>query len=50
MLLVEGNFKVASTIGDRYAIMSNGQIVKKGEMKDLIGHKELIEKYLGTRV
>lgn len=48
ILLVEQNFRVASQLGDQYAIIENGQSVHYGLMKDLTHNEELIQRYLGA--
>lgn len=48
VLLVEQNFRMASTLADRYYIVDDGRTVHNGAMKDLVGNKELIAKYLGA--
>jgi len=48
ILLVEQNFRVASQLGDQYAIIENGQSVHYGLMKDLTDNNELIQRYLGA--
>ena len=50
ILLVEQNFKAATTIGDNYYIMENGRIVHGGKMENLIGNDEIITRYLGVKV
>lgn len=48
VLLVEQNFRVASQLGDYYAIIEDGRSVHHGLMKDLVGNQELIQRYLGA--
>jgi branched-chain amino acid transport system ATP-binding protein len=48
VLLVEQNFRVASQLGDRYAIIEDGRSVHDGSMKTLVNDQELIQRYLGT--
>jgi branched-chain amino acid transport system ATP-binding protein len=48
VLLVEQNFRMASTLADRYYIVDDGRTVHEGAMKDLTGNKELVAKYLGA--
>jgi len=48
VLLVEQNFRMASSIADRYYIVDDGRTVHEGAMKELVGNKELIAKYLGA--
>lgn len=47
VLLVEQNFFMASTIGDRFYIVDEGRIVHHGLMKELKEDKESRQKYLG---
>jgi branched-chain amino acid transport system ATP-binding protein len=47
VLLVEQNFFMASTIGDRFYIVDEGRIVHHGAMKELKEDKESRQKYLG---
>ena len=48
VLLVEQNFRVASQLGDRYAIIENGRSVHHGSMKELVDDQDLIQRYLGA--
>jgi branched-chain amino acid transport system ATP-binding protein len=48
VLLVEQNFRMASSLADRYYIVDDGRTVHEGAMKDLTGNKELVAKYLGA--
>ena len=48
VLLVEQNFRVASQLGDRYAIIEDGRSVHHGLMKNLVNDQELIQRYLGA--
>jgi len=48
VLLVEQNFRMASTLADRYYIVDDGRTVHEGAMKELVGNKELVAKYLGA--
>ena len=50
ILLVEQNFRAATSIGDSYYIMDDGKIAYEGLMDDLIDNKELITKFLGVKV
>ena len=50
VLLVEQNFRAATTVGDNYYIMDDGKIVHGGKMDDLISDDELINRYLGVKV
>ncbi|WEG16285.1 ABC transporter ATP-binding protein [Alkalihalophilus pseudofirmus] len=47
VVLVEQNFMMASTIGDRFYIIDDGLSVHKGEMEELSRDEELKRKYLG---
>ncbi|MGG7621605.1 ABC transporter ATP-binding protein [Bacillus coreaensis] len=47
IVLVEQNFMMASTIGDRFYIIDDGQTVKEGRMEVLKRDEELRRKYLG---
>lgn len=48
VLLVEQNFRVASTLGDFYTIVEDGRSVHSGVMEDLVKDEALIQKYLGA--
>ena len=48
VLLVEQNFRMASSIADRYYIVDDGRTVHEGAMKELAANKELVAKYLGA--
>jgi len=48
VLLVEQNFRVASQLGDHYAIIENGRSVHHGLMKELVDDQDLIQRYLGA--
>lgn len=48
VLLVEQNFRVASQLGDWYAIIENGRSVHHGSMKELVDDQDLIQRYLGA--
>jgi branched-chain amino acid transport system ATP-binding protein len=48
VLLVEQNFLVASQLGTKYVILEEGRSVRSGEMADLVGDKETIQRYLGV--
>jgi len=48
VLLVEQNFRVASQLGDYYAIIEDGRSVHHGLMKDLVSDQTLIQRYLGA--
>jgi branched-chain amino acid transport system ATP-binding protein len=47
VLLVEQNFFMASTIGDRFYIVDEGRIVHHGQMKELKEDHDARKKYLG---
>jgi branched-chain amino acid transport system ATP-binding protein len=47
VLLVEQNFFMAQTIGDRYYMMDEGKIVHHGSMQELRNNGEIRRKYLG---
>jgi len=47
VVLVEQNFYLASQVGADYFILDNGQVVHKGQMKDLVDDQALKKKYLG---
>lgn len=47
IVLVEQNFMMASTIGDRFYIIDDGRTVKSGPMNELREDEELRRKYLG---
>ncbi|UII56925.1 ABC transporter ATP-binding protein [Cytobacillus spongiae] len=47
IVLVEQNFMMASTIGDRFYIIDDGKTATSGEMKQLKEDKEMRRKYLG---
>jgi branched-chain amino acid transport system ATP-binding protein len=47
VLLVEQNFFMASTIGDRFYIVDEGRIVHHGQMKELKEDQGARKKYLG---
>lgn len=47
IVLVEQNFMMASTIGDRYYIIDDGQTVSHGTMQELKVNEEKKRKYLG---
>lgn len=48
ILLVEQNYRMASTVSDSYYIIDKGKIVSKGPMSVLDEDEELKEKYLGV--
>ncbi|THE12621.1 ABC transporter ATP-binding protein [Bacillus timonensis] len=47
IILVEQNFIMASTIGDRFYIIDDGRTVHRGEMKELKENEQLRKQYLG---
>ncbi|OZI12190.1 ABC transporter ATP-binding protein [Bacillaceae bacterium SAS-127] len=47
IVLVEQNFYMASTIGDRFYIVDDGKTVTDGAMKELKEDEQLRRKYLG---
>lgn len=47
IILVEQNFFMASTIGDRFYIVDDGRTVHHGEMKELKENEKLRKQYLG---
>lgn len=47
IVLVEQNFLMASTIGDRFYIIDDGRTVHHGEMKELKENEKLRQQYLG---
>ena len=47
IVLVEQNFMMASTIGDRFYIIDDGRTVNHGTMKQLKEDEEMKRKYLG---
>jgi len=48
VLLVEQNFRMASHLADRYVIIDDGVSVRSGNMADLVGDAETIQRYLGA--
>lgn len=47
IVLVEQNFMMASTIGDRFYIIDDGKTVQSGDMQVLRDNQEMRRKYLG---
>ncbi|WP_077617204.1 ABC transporter ATP-binding protein [Bacillus sinesaloumensis] len=47
IVLVEQNFIMASTIGDRFFIIDDGRMVHRGEMQELKENEQLRKQYLG---
>ncbi|HEY1132567.1 MAG TPA: ABC transporter ATP-binding protein [Roseateles sp.] len=47
VLLVEQNFRVATELGDRVAVMDDGRIVHRGAMRELIEDSGLQQRLLG---
>src|SRR3569832_2387557 len=50
ILLVEQNINFAKRLGDRVAVMDNGQIVHSGSMKELAENEELQHSLLGLAI
>ncbi len=50
ILLVEQNFKAATSIGDNYYIMDDGKIAHSGKVDELVNNDEVITKFLGIKV
>lgn len=48
ILLVEQNFRVASRLGNTYAILENGRTVAAGRMADLLQDAATVQRYLGV--
>lgn len=48
VLLVEQNFRVASRLADRFAIIDDGHSAAQGMMSDLVSNDELVHRYLGV--
>jgi len=48
ILLVEQNFRFASTVADRYYIVENGRVVEEFANKDLDANLEKLHEYLGV--
>jgi branched-chain amino acid transport system ATP-binding protein len=47
VILVEQNFFMASTVGDKFFILDDGIVVHSGVMEELIHDNELKSSYLG---
>jgi len=47
VVLVEQNFYMASSVGDHFYIMDDGQVVHSGIMEELVKDEELQSRYLG---
>ena len=47
VILVEQNFYMASSVGDRFYILDDGRVVHNGSMKELVLDEELKSRYLG---
>jgi branched-chain amino acid transport system ATP-binding protein len=47
VVLVEQNFYMASSVGDRFHILDDGRVVRSGDMSELINDVGLQSKYLG---
>ncbi|MEJ6007627.1 ABC transporter ATP-binding protein [Paucibacter sp. AS339] len=50
VLLVEQNFRVAQALGDRVAVMDDGQVVHTGAMDELVRDEALQQRLLGLSV
>lgn len=50
ILLVADNLELAEKFAEKYVIMEDGQVVRKGDMKEVSDNPELAKKYLGTAV
>lgn len=50
ILLVADNLDMAKDFAERFVMMSNGKVVERGLMPELMDKPELVEKYLGTAV
>ena len=50
ILLVEQNFRAATSVGDNYYIMDSGKIGHSGKIDDLISNDQIITKFLGLKV
>jgi len=50
IVLVEQNFALATSVGDRYYIVSNGRTVRSGQVADLVKDTALQKNYLGVAV
>jgi branched-chain amino acid transport system ATP-binding protein len=48
ILLVEQNFRFASTVADRYYVMEHGRIVEQIANAELDAHTEKLHEYLGV--
>ena len=48
ILLVEQNFRFASTVADRYYVMENGRVVESFASADLEANLEKLHDYLGV--
>jgi branched-chain amino acid transport system ATP-binding protein len=47
VVLVEQNFYMASSVGDRFHILDDGRVIRSGDMPELINDAGLQSKYLG---
>ena len=50
ILLVEQNFRAATSVGDTFYIMDDGKITHSGNISELINNNEIITKYLGLKI
>lgn len=50
ILLVEQNFRAATSVGDNYYIMDDGKIAHSGKMDELVSNEQLITKFLGLKI
>ncbi len=50
ILLVEQNFRAATSVGDNYYIMDSGKIANSGKIDELVGNDQIITKFLGLKV
>ena len=48
ILLVEQNFRFASTVADRYYIMEHGKVVERFANSELDANMEKLHEYLGV--
>jgi branched-chain amino acid transport system ATP-binding protein len=48
ILLVEQNFRFASTVADRFYIMEHGKVVEKFKNSELDGKRDKLHEYLGV--
>ena len=50
ILLVEQNFRAATSVGDNFYIMDDGKIAHSGKIDDLVNNEKIITKYLGLKI